>query len=87
MDAQDELAAILGREVDLVDRGAVEERARTGSGAGTSSSTQGRSMWRDDPLLLDMLLAAGHARDHVGGLSRDAFLASKLHRDAVTRPT
>jgi len=44
-------------------------------------------MWRDDPLLLDMLLAAGHARDHVGGLSRDAFLASKLHRDAVTRPT
>jgi uncharacterized protein with HEPN domain len=42
-------------------------------------------MWRDDPLLLDMLLAAGHARDHVGGLSRDEFLASKLHQDAVIR--
>ena len=42
-------------------------------------------MWRDDPLLLDMLLAAGHARDHVGGLSRDQFLASKLHQDAVIR--
>lgn len=42
-------------------------------------------MWRDDPLLLDMLLAAGHASDHVEGLSRDEFLKSKLHQDAVIR--
>lgn len=42
-------------------------------------------MWRDDPLLLDMLMAASHARDHVSGLSRDQFMASKLHQDAVIR--
>ncbi len=42
-------------------------------------------MWRDEPLLLDMLQAAGHATDHVGGLSREEFLASKLHQDAVIR--
>jgi len=42
-------------------------------------------MWRDDPLLLDMLLAARHASQHAHGLSRDSFLASKLHQDAVIR--
>jgi uncharacterized protein with HEPN domain len=42
-------------------------------------------MWHDDPLLVDMLVAARHARDHVSALSPDQFMASKLHQDAVIR--
>ena len=42
-------------------------------------------MWRDDSLLLDMLVAARHARSFVHDLDEKAFLASKLHQDAVVR--
>jgi len=42
-------------------------------------------MWRDDALLLDMLLAARDAREFVQGLDGPAFLASRLHQNAVVR--
>lgn len=42
-------------------------------------------MWRDDSLLLDMLVAARHARSFVHDMDEKTFLASKLHQDAVIR--
>jgi uncharacterized protein with HEPN domain len=42
-------------------------------------------MWRDDALLLDILLAADDASDFVRGLDWPAFQASKLHQNAVIR--
>ena len=42
-------------------------------------------MWRDEALLLDMLLAAGDARRFVKGLDQAQFDASKLHGAAVAR--
>lgn len=42
-------------------------------------------MSRDDALMIDMLVAARHARQHIEGLGKEAFLASKLHQDAVVR--
>jgi len=40
---------------------------------------------RDAALLLDMLLAARDARNFVEGLDKSAFLASRLHQNAVIR--
>jgi uncharacterized protein with HEPN domain len=45
----------------------------------------GRSVDRDAALLLDMLLAARDARDFVVGIDKAAFLASRLHQNAVIR--
>jgi len=42
-------------------------------------------MWRDDALLLDILLAAGDAREFVQGLDWVGFSNSKLHQSAVER--
>jgi uncharacterized protein with HEPN domain len=42
-------------------------------------------MWRDDALLLDMLIAAGDARDFVSGIDWQGFAASRLHQSAVVR--
>jgi uncharacterized protein with HEPN domain len=42
-------------------------------------------MWRDEALLLDILLAAGDAREFVHGLNWAAFSNSKLHQSAVER--
>lgn len=42
-------------------------------------------MWRDDALLLDILLAAGDAREFVQGLDWAGFSNSKLHQSAVER--
>lgn len=42
-------------------------------------------MWRDEPLLLDMLLAAREAIAFVADLDRAEFVASKLHQNAVIR--
>jgi uncharacterized protein with HEPN domain len=42
-------------------------------------------LWRDEALLLDMLLAAGDARRFVEGLDQAQFDASKLHQAAVAR--
>jgi uncharacterized protein with HEPN domain len=42
-------------------------------------------MWRDDSLLLDILLAAGDAREFVEGLDWVGFSNSKLHQSAVER--
>lgn len=40
---------------------------------------------RDAALLLDMLLAARDARSFVAGMDEAAFLASRLHQNAVIR--
>lgn len=40
---------------------------------------------RDAALLLDMLLAAQDAREFVAGIDEAAFLASRLHQNAVIR--
>jgi len=40
---------------------------------------------RDAALLLDMLLAARDAKSFVAGLSEAAFVASRLHQNAVIR--
>ena len=40
---------------------------------------------RDAPLLLDRLLAARDAKSFVAGLSEAAFVASRLHQNAVIR--
>jgi uncharacterized protein with HEPN domain len=40
---------------------------------------------RDAALLLDMLLAAKDARGFVAGMDEAAFLASRLHQNAVIR--
>ncbi|MDB5399855.1 MAG: hypothetical protein QOD93_3308 [Acetobacteraceae bacterium] len=40
---------------------------------------------RDASLLLDMLTAARDARGFLGGLDEAAFLASRLHQNAVIR--
>ena len=40
---------------------------------------------RDAALLLDMVLAARDAQDFVAGLDKAAFLASRLHQNAVIR--
>jgi uncharacterized protein with HEPN domain len=42
-------------------------------------------MGRDDALVLDMLLAADDAVAFVAGLDEAAFLASRLHQNAVIR--
>jgi uncharacterized protein with HEPN domain len=42
-------------------------------------------MWRDDTLLLDILIAAGDAREFVKDLDWHSFSASKLHQGAVIR--
>lgn len=42
-------------------------------------------MWRDDALLLDIVLAAGDAREFVHGLDWVGFSNSKLHQSAVER--
>ena len=42
-------------------------------------------MWRDDALLLDILLAAGDAREFTQGLDWTGFSNSKLHQSAVMR--
>lgn len=42
-------------------------------------------MWRDDALLLDILLAAGDAREFNQGLDWAGFSASKLHQSATVR--
>jgi uncharacterized protein with HEPN domain len=39
----------------------------------------------DASLLLDMLLAARDARDFLSGLDETAFMASRLHQNAVIR--
>lgn len=40
---------------------------------------------RDAALLLDMLQAARDARSFVSGLDEAAFMASRLHQNAVVR--
>lgn len=45
----------------------------------------GKPADRDAALLLDMLLAARDARDFVAGMDEAAFLASRLHQNAVIR--
>jgi uncharacterized protein with HEPN domain len=40
---------------------------------------------RDAALLLDMLLAARDAKDFIEGMDEAAFLASRLHQNAVIR--
>ena len=40
---------------------------------------------RDEALLLDMLMAARDAQDFTAGLTESAFLASRLHQNAVIR--
>lgn len=42
-------------------------------------------MSRDEPLLLDMLIAAGEALTFVAAITRAQFAASKLHQNAVKR--
>jgi uncharacterized protein with HEPN domain len=42
-------------------------------------------MQRDDAYLLDMLLAAQRAAQHVSGIEPDQFATSLLHQDAVIR--
>jgi uncharacterized protein with HEPN domain len=42
-------------------------------------------MWRDEPLLLDMLLAAGDALTFIAALDQSQFSQSKLHQNAVIR--
>ena len=42
-------------------------------------------MWRDEILLLDMLLAAEDALEFVANLNRAQFAGSKLHQNAVDR--
>ena len=42
-------------------------------------------MWRDEALLLDMLLAAQDAREFAIGLDLESFKQSKLHQNAIVR--
>jgi uncharacterized protein with HEPN domain len=42
-------------------------------------------MWRDDALLLDIVLAASDAQTFVRDLDRAAFEESRLHQNAVIR--
>jgi uncharacterized protein with HEPN domain len=42
-------------------------------------------MWRDEPLLLDMLFAAGDAVAFIADLDQVRFARSKLHQNAVIR--
>lgn len=42
-------------------------------------------MWRDEALLLDILLAASDAREFTQGLDWPKFSTSKLHQSAVMR--
>lgn len=42
-------------------------------------------MWRDDALLLDMLVAARNARRFVADVDVDVFETSPLHQNAVMR--
>ena len=42
-------------------------------------------MRRDDAYLLDMLIAARDALSFVQGLSRQQFVASRIHQQAVTK--
>ncbi|WP_158807240.1 DUF86 domain-containing protein [Beijerinckia sp. L45] len=42
-------------------------------------------MWRDDALLLDIVMAASDARAFVRNLDFEAFLNSRLHQNAVIR--
>jgi predicted nucleotidyltransferase len=74
---QDELQAILGREVDLVEARRWS-RARITSGAVTSSRMRNPSMWRDDACLLDMLIAARKIRAFTDGVTLDHFLHDEL---------
>jgi uncharacterized protein with HEPN domain len=43
-------------------------------------------MWRDDALVLDIVLASKDARDFIGDTDFSAFLGSRLLQYAVIRP-
>ena len=43
-------------------------------------------MRRDDAYLLDILLAARRALEHINGISREQFQSSELLQDALVRP-
>jgi len=43
-------------------------------------------MRRDDAYLLDILLAARRALEHIHGISREQFQSSELLQDALVRP-
>jgi hypothetical protein len=94
---QNELSELLGRKADLERHGRRQpapedtsnERqwstARTTSGGAISSSRFGRSMWRDDSLLLDMLIHARRAQKFAAKSSWDSFQSDDLTQDAVLR--
>ncbi len=42
-------------------------------------------MWRDLAWLLDMLQAAEKAMEYAQDLTKDKFMASSLHQDAITK--
>ncbi|MGH7858196.1 MAG: HepT-like ribonuclease domain-containing protein [Candidatus Binatia bacterium] len=42
-------------------------------------------MWRDEALLLDMLIAARRAKEFSAGLDRQAFESSLLHQQGIMR--
>ncbi len=78
LDVQEALEQVIGRPVDLVERQAVEESGNYLDVA-KSCAKQNRFMSLDEPLLLDMLLAAREAFAFVSPLDPAQFAASKLH--------
>ena len=42
-------------------------------------------MWRDDALLLDIVISATDAMDFMAGLDKGRFIDSRLHQNAVIR--
>lgn len=51
----------------------------------TSYKTWNRSMWRDEALLLDMLLAARRIRKYTQGVNAERFYHHEIMQDAVMR--
>ena len=82
---EEELRQIFGRDVDLVERSAVEQ-SRNISVARRFCNRRSQSMPRNDAAyLLEMLLAAQDAARFATGLTFSQFEKSRLHQYAILK--
>jgi predicted nucleotidyltransferase len=77
LDMKEELEALVGRAVDLVEKRLVEESRNYIRRKHILSHTWKPCMQRDDSLLLDMLQAARQILEYTNGLQEPDFLSSR----------
>jgi predicted nucleotidyltransferase len=84
LNVQEAFEQALGRPVTWL-IGKLSNRVAITSGVAGYCRRQSQSMWRDETLVLDMLLAAGDAVAFIAALDQARFTRSKLHQKSVIR--